>query len=195
MQKNMQENHSVKALNMKKALFYIALLSLIFSSAVSSKKIWIESSQQQSEPKRDLQFAMNSIYYNIPYPANDLTGTGDKLKDVPYKVLCKILSCNSGCCVGELDNMVCGSADNCQVYSNYAKIPGVVAAIVVPIGVFILLVAFCIYLVKYQKYTLCGAVCMCFGCLFIVTIPLVLYYLFCKKNDSVTPKNSNNKER
>ena len=195
MNKNMQDNnnHSLIGSKMTKALLYIAVLNLLFS-AVSSKKIWIENNNNnKSENKRNLQYALNSIYYNIAYPANDITGTGDKLKDAPYKVLCKILSCVSGCCVGEIDNMRCGAATDCQVYSDYAKVPGMVAAIVVPIVVFILLFAFCFYLVKYKKYSLSKALCMCLGALFIVTIPVVLYYLLCKKDNNVTSKN--NKER
>lgn len=194
MQQDYNNIFSLKGSKLKKAFLYISLLNLLFL-AISAKKIWIENSlQKQIEPKRNLQYSLNSIYYNIAYPANDITGTGDKLKDVPYKVLCKILSCVSGCCVGEIDNMRCGLAADCKVYSDYSKVPGMVAAIVIPIGVFILLVAFCFYLVKYRKYSFAKSFCMCFGCLCVVAIPFVLYYLFCKKNDN-GDSSKNNKER
>ena len=186
--KNNMQDYFKKQLKLKEILFYIALVNLLFS-AISTEKVWIEMKNQQFEPKRNLQFSLNSIYYNIVYPANNITGTGDKLKDVPYKVLCKVLSCVSSCCVGEIDNMQCGAAADCKVYSNYVKMPGIIAAIVVPGGVFILLIAFCIYLMKYLKYSFCGALCMCFGILFVVSIPVVLYYLLCKKDNSVTSKN------
>ena len=190
--KNNMQDYFKKQLKLKEILFYIALVNLLFS-AISTEKVWIEMKNQQFEPKRNLQFSLNSIYYNIVYPANNITGTGDKLKDVPYKVLCKVLSCVSGCCVGEIDNMRCGAAADCKVYSNYAEMPGIIAAIVVPIGVFILFIAFCIYLMKYRKYSFCGALCMFFGILFVVSIPVVLYYLFCKKDNSATSKS--HKER
>lgn len=175
---------------MKKILLYIALFNVLFS-VISLKKISNEYNRQQKESNRNLQYALNSIYYNKVYPANDITGTGDKLKDVPYKVLCKILNCVSGCCVGEIDNMRCGAAADCKVYSDYSKLPGMIAAIVVPIGFFILLVAFCYYLMKYRKYSFSSAFCMCLGFLFILTIPLVLYYLLCKKENRVGSKTIN----
>ena len=136
----------------------------------------------------------NSIYYNLAYPANNITGTGDVLKDVPFRVLCMLLACNSGCCVGEIDNMRCGLAADCQVYLDYSKIPGMVVAIVVPIGVFILLTALFIYLNRFKKYSCCSAFCMCLGCLLVITIPVVIYYLLCKKQkDSVTPDKGKEK--
>jgi len=192
MKKYMKDYYSIKRPNMKKALLYMFLLNVLLS-AVCLKKIWIDNSRENNEPRRNLQYSLNSIYYNIVYPANDITGTGDKLKDVPYKVVCKILNCVSGCCVGEIDNMRCGAIADCKVYSDYSKVPGMIAAIVVPIGVFILLAALFYYLLKHRKYSCSTAFCMCLGCIFVITIPIVLYYLLFKKENSVTPKN--NKER
>lgn len=186
--KNTMQNVFSKIFTLK-ALILIIALANIFIPAINSKKIWVQEQENNLSNKRNLQYGLNSIYYNIAYPANDITGTGDRLKDVPYKVLCKILSCVSGCCVGEIDNMRCGLAADCKVYSDYANLPGMIAAIVVPIGVFFLLIAFSFYLVKFKKYSCCGAFCMCAGLVFIVTIPIVIYYLFFKKYYSVTSKN------
>ena len=185
------QSHLYKELKVRNILFYIALFNILFAT-ITSKKISTENLENQKQNKRNLQYAMNSIYYNLMYPANDITGTGDKLKDVPYKVLCKILACNSGCCVGEVDNMRCGVADDCKVYSNYAGIPGMVIAIVVPIAVFLILVFLFVFFMKYKKYSCVKSFCLCLGCLFIVTIPIVIYFYFCKKEASVTP---NKKEK
>ena len=188
MNKSQSDFNYTKQSNTRKILFYISMLSVIFST-FSAKKRYVSDSEVQSKKKgRNLQYALNSIYYNLMYPANNITGTGDLLKDVPFKVLCMILACNSGCCVGELDSMRCGLAADCQVYLDYSRIPGMVVAIVVPIGVFVMLFALFVYLYKYKKYTCGGAYCMCLGCLFVITIPIVIYYFFFKKQqESVTP--------
>ncbi len=176
----------------RKILFYFAILSLIFCN-VYSKKIYHQANENKND-KRNLQFSLNSIYYNLPYPANDITGTGDKLKDVPFRVLCKILACESKCCVGEIDNIRCGLLEDCLIYSDYSKIPGMICAIVIPIGVFIILVFLFVFLLKYKKYDWSVALCMCLGCLFILTIPVVIYYYFSRRNSAVTVSEKN-KER
>lgn len=184
----MQLNFNLKGSNIRKMLFFTAILSVVFS-VFPAKKFYLSENESLSKQKnRNLQYAVNSIYYNLAYPANNITGTGDLLKDVPFKVLCMLLACNTGCCVGEIDNMRCGLAADCQVYLDYSKIPGMVAAIVVPIGVFLLLTALFIYLHRFRKYSCCSAFCMCLGCLFVITIPIVAYYIFCKKQESVTPE-------
>lgn len=193
----MQRQINQKLTNTRKILLYISILS-VFLSIFHTKSVPLNTELNTHETKqtklRNLQYALNSIYYNLAYPANNITGTGDLLKDVPFKVLCKLLACNSGCCVGEIDNMRCGLAADCQVYLDYSRIPGTIVAIVVPIAVFILLTALFVFLFMYRKYSFCSAFCMCFGCLIVVTIPVVVYYLFCRKQkDSVTPQK--NKEK
>jgi len=138
------------------------------------------------QKERNLQYNFKSIYYNIVYPANDITGTGDKLKDVPYKVLCKIMKCESGCCVGEIDNMRCGLEEDCKIYTNYSNLPGLVAAIIVPIGVFFVFLLLFIFLTKYKKYNCGKTLLICLACLFVVTIPIVIYFMI-RIDKSVTP--------
>lgn len=181
------QSYLKKVSKKRNILFLMFLLNIIFST-ICSKNVNFQNIDTPANKIRNLQYALNSIYYNIVYPANDITGTGDRLKDVPYKVLCKIMSCNTGCCVGEIDNMRCGVQSDCKTYSDYSKIPGMVAAIVIPIAVFLILIAFFVFLTKFKKYSVGGAFCMCFGCLFVITIPVVIYY-FCKNDTSVTPKN------
>jgi len=182
---------NVNGSNTRKICIYISILSVILS-VFSSQRV-LRNELQTKTKNRNLQYAANSIFYNLAYPANNITGTGDLLKDVPFKVLCKLLACNSGCCVGEIDNMRCGIANDCQVYLDYSKIPGMVVAIVVPIAVFLILTALFVFLYKFKNYSCCSAFCMCLGCLFIVTIPVVVYLLLSKKKDSVTPNKT--KER
>lgn len=179
-------SHFSKGNKLCKILFYLTLVNIIFST-ISTKKVYFQH-ETLNENKRNLQYALQSVYYNIVYPANDITGTGDRLKDVPYKVLCKLMTCETGCCVGEIDYMSCGLASDCKLYSDYSKIGGMVAAIVIPIGVSILLILLFIFFLKVKKYSCGSSFCLCFGCLFIVPIPFVLYYCFCKKNSSVTPE-------
>lgn len=184
---NSNSNYLSKSLT-RQLLFYVSLFSVLLTTFQAKRVLIAENNHEIKQKNRNLQYALNSIYYNLVYPANNITGTGDFLKDVPYKVQCMILACNSGCCVGEIDNMRCGLASDCQIYLDYSKLPGMVAAIVIPIGVFVLLVAFFVYLNKFRKYSCSGAFCMCLGCLFVVTIPFVLYHLFFKKQkEYVTP--------
>lgn len=145
-----------------------------------------------SSEERNLQYSMKSIYYDLVYPSNDLTGTGDKLKDVPYKVLCKIIACTTGCCVGEIDNMRCGAANDCKTYKDYSNMGGVIAAIVVPISVTIILVFLTLLFNKKWKYTCCTSFVMALGCIFIIPLPFIIYCI-CKKDCSVTAEK--NKEK
>jgi len=180
-------SHFSNGKKLTKLIFYLTLVNIIFS-IITSKKINFQP-EYHNQNIRNLQYAIHSVYYNIVYPANDITGTGDKLKDVPYKVLCKLKSCDTGCCVGEIDYMSCGLASDCRIYSDYSKIGGMVAAIVIPIGVSILLILLFVFLFKVKKYTCGSAFCLCLACLLIIPIPIVLYYCFCKKNSSVTTED------
>jgi hypothetical protein len=49
---------------------------------------------------------------------NDITGTGNKLKDTTYNSLCVLLNCPFVCCDGPIDQMKCGDAKSCNDYWN-----------------------------------------------------------------------------
>ena len=65
---------------LKKSLLISLIFSILFSSSLTYE-----------EKKRNLQdldyikFSSNSIYYKLEYMINDITGTGNKLKDIPYR--------------------------------------------------------------------------------------------------------------
>jgi hypothetical protein len=53
-------------------------------------------------------------YTNPHWTDNDVTGTGFKLKDSAYLSLCKLLNCTTGCCMGSINQMRCGSKVQCD---------------------------------------------------------------------------------
>lgn len=137
-----------------------------------------------------VQYSPNGIYYTLKYPKNDITGSGDKLADVPYKVLCVLKACST-CCVGEINNMKCGTAEECKTYLDETRVGSKVAAIIVPIGVTIIfIIAFIIFYKKY-KLSLGFSLLLAFICMFVITTPFVIWYM--KSKDSCC-KNRDSKE-
>lgn len=129
-------------------------------------------------PKRFLQYSLGSIYYETENPINNLTGTGDRLKDVPYKVLCRIKQCESGCCIGEIDNMLCGPADRCALYLEESKFPGLIMGIIIPVVLFIIFVVLFLTFKKNYKMKTCRSVCFALCVLTIILIPYVIYWMY-----------------
>jgi hypothetical protein len=62
-----------------------------------------------------------SIYYSVPFTYNNITGTGNKLRDDAYRVICKSLNCESGCCAGDTNSMRCGVTEDCLKWVNWVK--------------------------------------------------------------------------
>ncbi len=125
-----------------------------------------------------VQYSSKGIYYLLDYPKNDITGTGDKLKDVPYRALCSIMACESNCCTGEIDNMICGTAQECKAFLDSTRRGNVAAAVVIPIAVtFIFLVAFFLLWKKF-KVLLSLSALLAFICMFVITIPFVIWYVW-----------------
>jgi hypothetical protein len=174
--------------NMKKIVFIILFLYIItFTSTKSTNQL---NNYKQS---RNLQYSIGSVYYELQYPLNDLTGTGDRLKDVPYKVKCKILACETGCCVGEIDKMSCGPQMDCAIYLD--KLNNMTISIVVPvvIGFFVIFAILLFTFLKIYKIPLFTSICLSLGCLSIILIPWVIYFVY-KKNKNVTSNEKNLKE-
>ncbi len=64
----------------------------------------------------------NSIYYNKPFDiSNNITGTGNKLRDVAYSSSCFLLKCATSCCEGPLRDIKCGIQKNCDEYLAHIK--------------------------------------------------------------------------
>lgn len=135
-----------------------------------------------------IDYSSSGVYYELTFPKNSITGTGDRLQDVPYKTLCIIKSCASNCCTGDVNNMQCASSDDCKMFFNSTRKGHVAAAVVIPIAVTgIFLAAF---LVLFLKFKVNGWIAAFIGfiCMFMVTIPFVIWYLVKNKPFGISDK-------
>jgi len=133
-----------------------------------------------NENHRNLQFSSKSVYYKIPIQKNNVTGTGDIMNDVPYKALCSILNCSSGCCIGEINLISCGDKATCDSFYNYKNIPVIVPAVIVPIFVLFFLIFLILLFSKKYGFSYLISLILAILSILIITIPCVLYYV--KKN-------------
>lgn len=187
----MQTKYFNISFNMKKIIFLISFLYLISSTAALSN---IKTIQKEKEKEsRKLQYSLGSIYYELQYPLNNLTGTGDRLKDVPYKVQCKILACASGCCVGEIDNMSCGPAADCAIYLDALETNTLIIAVCVAVVFLIIFAILFITFKKIYKFSISASTCLALGCMTIFLIPCVIWFV-CKERKNVTSDNNKSKD-
>ena len=152
-------------------IFLMSFLPLVFMHEFLPK-----------EMDRNLQYVEYSskgIYYTLVYPKNDITGTGDRLQDVPFKALCIIKSCTSGCCIGEINNLQCGTVDDCKIYFDSTRTGNVAAAVIIPIAVTAIFLAALFILRKKYNVAWDLSFLLAFTCMFVITIPFVIWYL-CK---------------
>lgn len=170
-----------------------SLLSVIITSN-NSKSRQKNLNEYNKSANRNLQFTDKSIYYNIPFPQNNITGTGDKMKDVPYNALCNILNCESGCCVGEINSLVCGDKILCDEYIDYSRYRVVMPAVIVPIFVVLFFTFMTLIFMKKNNYSFLKSTFLAGLCLFVITIPCVLYYAR-KKSDYTEINMLINKKR
>jgi len=172
----------------QKFLFSIIILTTIFSIITSTNQSINKRKLYKNDLVGNLQFTSKSVFYNPPFPKNNVTGTGDQMEDVPYKALCIILNCETGCCVGELDTLTCGDQSTCNKFRDY-KIAGVVApAVIVPICVILFITLMMLIFIKRNKFSILKSFLLAFLCIFIVTIPYILYYARKKADDSEIKK-------
>lgn len=190
--------------NKKKLLLTISLLLLTFSFSFQfekSQKNFSKNSNNQitsisnenkknflSEKNRNLQYSLGSIYYELQYPINDLTGTGDRLKDVPYKVQCKILACESGCCVGEIDKMSCGPAADCAIYQDSLNTGRLIISVCIVVILLVIFFIFCLIYVKIFKFGKGTSVCLALGSMTVILIPLVVYWILQERKNRANSK-------
>jgi hypothetical protein len=52
---------------------------------------------------------------------NDITGTGDKLKDIVYITACMAIECPNHCCQGSISIMTCGTEEICDSFRRLTK--------------------------------------------------------------------------
>lgn len=124
-----------------------------------------------------VKFSSSGIFYNIQFPRNDITGTGDILQDSPYRSLCIIKNCPFKCCTGEIYSLTCASESQCKEFYDAYTLGNVIAAIIFPVFFFSVFLIFLIFFYKRSKN--CGlSTLLAFGCTFIFTIPIILFVIW-----------------
>lgn len=159
----------------KKKLLLIGITIISLFTLIANTTNFLTKSNQRN--LQYVEFWSEGIYYLLDFPKNDVTGTGDKLQDVPYKALCIIKACENSCCTGEINQMQCGTADQCREFLDSTKKGNVAAAVVVPI--IVTAIFFIAFFVMWKKFNVAWELSglLAFICMFIVTIPFVLLYL------------------
>jgi hypothetical protein len=182
MNKNKDKNRNKKRIK-DIMIFIFSIICLISISFISTSEININEIKEKSNSKeRNLQYSSESIYYELKYPINNITGTGDRLKDVPYNVICKIMQCIP-CCKGDIDKMVCGGPDECNTYKNDKKKPNLLISIILPIGIFIIfLIIFSTFLIVY-KYSFGYSILFTLAFMTIFLIPYFAYLAYKKSKE------------
>lgn len=137
-----------------------------------------------------VEFSTNGVYYELTFPKNSITGTGDRLQDVPYKALCVIKTCPSNCCSGDINNMQCATVEDCKLYFDSTRKGHVAAAVIIPIAVTAIFLT--AYLILFLRYKVNGWISafIAFICMFVVTIPFVIWYLIKAKPFGICDKAS-----
>lgn len=70
-------------------------------------------------PYRNM-YMVSSQNYKKPFSIdNSITGTGYQPDDAAYRLVCNGMRCSTSCCEGPVNNMECGSAENCAKYQQY----------------------------------------------------------------------------
>lgn len=77
----------------------------------------------------------DTIFYTKLFELNNnITGTGNILKDVVYRQICISLNCASGCCIGNINSMTCGLTNDCLKYADYLKKLTIVLSLFLPLA-------------------------------------------------------------
>lgn len=135
-----------------------------------------------------VEYPPKGVYYEITFLKNSITGTGDRLQDVPYKAICVIKTCQSNCCSGDINNMLCATVEDCKMYFNSTRKGNIAAAVIIPIAVTaIFLSAFLLLFMKFKVNGWISAF-IAFICMFVITIPFVIWYLWKNKSLAITDR-------
>jgi hypothetical protein len=120
-----------------------------------------------------------TIYYSTHFDiANNVTGTGNKLADMPYQAICKSLLCSTNCCEGDMNDMVCGTEVSCQEYSNYLKMIKIIIGVCISVGIVCLI---SLFICCGSKKTNCSDRTVEYFTIlgFIIFFPIVFIVLIC----------------
>jgi L-asparagine transporter-like permease len=161
---------------LKNKLFPIFIISLIFLVIRPTNESNNKRNLYKNNLLGNIQFNSKSIFYNPPFAKNNVTGTGDIMQDVPYKALCLILNCQTGCCVGELDNISCGDSNTCNTFTSHVTTKVVVPAVIIPVCIILFITLMMMIFLKRNEYSILKSFILAFLCIFIITIPYILYY-------------------
>jgi hypothetical protein len=123
-----------------------------------------------------IKFTSDSIYYKLEFIINDITGTGNKLKDVSYKSLCITKNCPYICCIGDIDAMTCGAQEQCKKFYDVSIVGNVIASVIFPVFFALTFLIFFYFFNKYSNNKPLSAL-LAFCCIFIITIPIVFFYI------------------
>lgn len=66
---------------------------------------------------------------------NNITGTGNKFRDLVYNQLCINMHCETNCCEGYINEMRCGVQMNCDKYIKYKRLTVIILGVVLSIVV------------------------------------------------------------
>ena len=168
-------------------IFLIINLSFCLTISNSNKDSLHKNSKRILQKR---EYSSNSIYYETIFTQNNITGTGDKLKDVPYRSFCLVKNCISGCCEGDINLMICGTDITCGAYKDHENYLVVAPAVLIPVCILIFLTIFVLIFTKRNEYSFSKSLLLAVICLGIITIPFVLYYA----RDAPSKKKSNLKQ-
>lgn len=118
----------------------------------------------------------SDIYYETKYDINNITGTGDIFMDVAYRSVCYVKNCDSGCCIGKINEITCGETINCKTYEEHIYYLVSAPAALIPVCILFFLLIFVLIFTKRNEYSFCKSFILALICLAIITIPYVLYY-------------------
>lgn len=155
---------------------FLFLSSCVYLTITKQRNPYYSSIGGLNQKERNLQYSSNSNYYKLEFIKNNVTGSGDKLMDVPYKALCVLKSCESGCCEGEIDNLICSTVESCTKYKDYNRARTVVPAVIVPCVCVLFFMLMTMIFMKRNQYSPAKSMLLAFLCFFVVTIPYILYY-------------------
>lgn len=85
-------------------------------------------------------------YYSAAYSTpNNMTGTGNYLKDIAYRESCLTLDCETNCCIGPINDLKCGNQKDCDEFAAYIRKMKIITYIVFAvIGLIIVLIICCV---------------------------------------------------
>jgi hypothetical protein len=167
----------------KKSILFLSLVALLLPLLISSTFLK-NINERYLQTQNYIKYTGSGIYYKIDYPKNDITGTGDILQDSPYRALCIVKQCSNICCLGDINSLTCGTREQCQQFYDTSVIPNVVGAVLGPLIILaIFLIAYFCFLTKSNKK--CLSALLALACIFIITIPFVLFFIWKRKLFSI----------